>query len=49
MDIVHFKRLLILKPKDKIGEVLKMEIRWVAQNVLNLTLNREREGQILYL
>lgn len=23
MNIVHFKRLLILKPKDKTGEVLK--------------------------
>lgn len=30
MDIKHFKRLLILKPKDKTGEVLRMEIMQVA-------------------
>lgn len=49
MDIEHFKRLLILKPEDKTGEVLEMEIMWVAQNTLNLILNRERAGQILCL
>lgn len=30
MDIVHFKRVLILKPKDKTSEVLRMEIMQVA-------------------
>lgn len=30
MDIPHFKRLLILKPKDKTGKVLRMEIMQVA-------------------
>lgn len=30
MDIMHFKRLLILKPKAKTGEVLKIEIMQVA-------------------
>lgn len=48
MDIVHFKRLLILKPKDKTGEVLKMEIMWVAQNTLNLALNREHDRYCIY-
>lgn len=30
MGITHFKGLLILKPKDKTGEVLKMEIMQAA-------------------
>lgn len=30
MDIMNFKKLLILKPKDKTGTVLKMEIMRVA-------------------
>lgn len=30
MDIMHFKRLLILNPKDKTAEVLKMGIMQVA-------------------
>lgn len=49
MDIGYFKRLLILKPKDKTGEVLKMEIIWVSQNTLNLTLNKESRTDSVFI
>lgn len=49
MDIMDFKRLLILKHKDKTGEVLKMEIMNSIKYIKFNIEQRESRTDIVFI